>query len=121
MPFHHSKIFRRKIKQIKGVRQTFNRIKKDAKEIAKNPIETANKIAKEINVVEEIQQADIDKEIELVKKDIDLDVLNEDTIKAKINQLLNKLPKEEKIRKLIDENILEKNIKLASSKLSIKL
>ncbi len=120
MPFHNSKVFRRKIKQLKRVRTTFARVKKDVVETAKKPIEASEKIITQIQKVEKMQQDDIDKEIELVKKGIDTEEINESSIKTKMAEILRQLPKNDKLRQLVDEKQLEKNVNLAKSKVGIK-
>ena len=120
MPFHNNKQFRNKVKKLTRVRKTFTRIRKDLKDVAKDPIEASHIEVKQEQKNEEIQQADIDKEKELIKKDIDTEELNESSIKAKMNAILNQLPANDKLRQLMDEKKLEKNNNNFKSKLSIK-
>tara|TARA_R110000868_G_scaffold54184_3_gene169667 strand:- start:2270 stop:2593 length:324 start_codon:yes stop_codon:yes gene_type:complete len=96
MPFHYKKFT--------------NKIRKTNTLVRKLKLENQEKSSlKEIQDEqrnEEIQQGDIDKEKDLIKKDLveQMERFNEKTIGRKLKDLLKKLPADDKLRNLLDQD-----------------
>lgn len=79
--------------------------------IKESPTTTSLKESNNERRNEKMQQDDIDKEVEVMKKDNDVirEMSNDHIIKKKLSNLIEKLPKEDRLRSLLEEDREEVN------------
>ena len=77
----------------------------------KDPIETSAKETNNLRRTEKLQQTDIDKEKEIILEDTqeEEEKRNEISMRKKMEELLSKLPKQDKLRNIMDEKKKMKN------------
>ena len=94
---------------------------KKLKEVLKDPIKQMEKETDTLRRTEKIQQDDIDEEkvVILEDREDDEEKRNELTIRKKMELLLNKLPKQDKLRNIMDEKKKVKNDDKMKSNLKV--